>query len=84
MPALGHDLVHHDAKAPTCVEVGWEAYDACSRGDYTTYQEIATVDHTPGDLVWEKPYFIPGMYDLMTSLEPGQFLHFRDLARMLG
>ena len=30
-----HDLVHHDAKAPSCTEIGWDAYDTCSRCDYT-------------------------------------------------
>ena len=35
-----HDLVHHDAKAPTCTEIGWNAYEACSRCDYTTYVEL--------------------------------------------
>ena len=24
--ALGHDLMHHDAKAATCTEIGWDAY----------------------------------------------------------
>ena len=46
--ALGHDLVEHAAKAPTCTEIGWEAYETCSRCDYTTYQEIAATGHTPG------------------------------------
>ena len=37
-----HDLVHHDAKAPTCTEKGWDAYETCSRlgCDYTTYVEL--------------------------------------------
>ena len=35
-----HDLVHHDAKAPSCTEIGWNAYEACSRCDYTTYAEL--------------------------------------------
>ena len=43
--ALGHALEHHDAKAPTCTETGWEAYDACSRCDYTTYEELAALGH---------------------------------------
>lgn len=38
--ALGHDLIHHDAKAPTCSSVGHIAYDTCSRCDYTNYEEI--------------------------------------------
>ena len=43
--ALGHDLVHHDAQAATCTEIGWEAYDTCSRCDYTTYQAIPMSKH---------------------------------------
>ncbi|MBO4539708.1 MAG: hypothetical protein J5781_05480, partial [Clostridia bacterium] len=43
--ALGHDLVHHDGQAATCTEVGWEAYDTCSRCDYTTYEEIPALGH---------------------------------------
>ena len=38
--ALGHDLVHHEAKEPTNDSVGWNAYDSCTRCDYTTYVEI--------------------------------------------
>ena len=45
IPALGHDVVHHDAKASTCTEVGWEAYDTCSRCDYSTYKEIPALGH---------------------------------------
>ncbi|MBR6890511.1 MAG: hypothetical protein IKN05_05935, partial [Clostridia bacterium] len=37
IPALSHDLAHHAARAATCTETGWSAYDACSRCDYTTY-----------------------------------------------
>ena len=43
--ALGHDLVHHEAQAATCTEIGWEAYDTCSRCDYTTYEEIPALEH---------------------------------------
>lgn len=36
-----HALVHPSAKAPTCTEIGWNAYEACSRCNYTTtYQEL--------------------------------------------
>ena len=35
-----HDLVHHEAKAPTCTEIGWDAYEACSRCNYTTRKEL--------------------------------------------
>ena len=42
---LGHDLVHHAAKAATCTEAGWSAYDTCTRCDYTTYSAIAALGH---------------------------------------
>ena len=44
--ARGHELVHHEAKAPTCTEIGWDAYDTCKRCDYTTYVEIKATGHT--------------------------------------
>lgn len=40
-----HDLVHHDAQAPTCTEIGWDAYDTCSRCDYTTRKELPALNH---------------------------------------
>ena len=36
----GHDLVHFRAKAPTCTEIGWDAYDRCIRCGYTTRKEL--------------------------------------------
>ena len=40
-----HDLVHHDAKAPSCTEIGWDAYETCSRCDYTTRKELPALNH---------------------------------------
>ena len=40
-----HNLEHHVAKAATCTEKGWEAYDTCTRCSYTTYKEIPALDH---------------------------------------
>lgn len=40
-----HDLVQHAAKAPTCTEKGWDAYDTCSRCDHTTYTELPALNH---------------------------------------
>ena len=39
--------MHHDAKAPTCTEIGWDAYDTCSRSgcNYTTYVELPALNH---------------------------------------
>ena len=44
--ALGHDLIHHDAQAPTCTAIGWDAYQTCSRCDYTTYAEKPALGHS--------------------------------------
>ena len=54
--APGHDLEHHEAKAPTCSEIGWDAYDECKRCDYTTYHELGTTDHTWGEWVLKDGY----------------------------
>ena len=42
-----HDLLHHDAKAPTCTEIGWDEYDACQREGctYTTKVELPALKH---------------------------------------
>ena len=53
---LGHDLIHHDAVAPTCTEIGWDAYDTCSRCDYTTYVEIPATGHTYESVVTAPTY----------------------------
>ena len=39
IPALGHSEVEHEAKSPTCTEIGWDAYVTCKNCDYTTYEE---------------------------------------------
>ena len=40
-----HDLVQHAAKAPTCTEIGWDAYDLCVSCGYTTYVELPALNH---------------------------------------
>ena len=40
-----HDLEQHAAKAPTCTEIGWDAYETCSRCDHTTYAELPALNH---------------------------------------
>jgi len=46
-PTLPHDIQHHDAKEPTCSEIGWNAYDTCKQEDckYTTYVEKPALSH---------------------------------------
>ena len=62
-----HDLVHHDAKVPTCTEAGWEAYDACQRDGctYTTKVEIPALEHDYTEKV-VKPTCEKGGYTLHT------------------
>lgn len=45
LEATGHTEVSHDAKQPTCTEVGWNAYVTCEICDFTTYEEIAAKGH---------------------------------------
>ena len=42
-----HALEQHAAKAPTCTEIGWDAYDRCIRSGcgYTTYRAIPALKH---------------------------------------
>ena len=42
-----HALEQHAAKAPTCTEPGWNAYEACSRFgcNYTTRKELPALNH---------------------------------------
>ncbi len=42
---LGHNLAHYDKLNPTCTEDGYEAYEECSRCDYTTYKTINKLGH---------------------------------------
>ena len=51
IPATNHKdtLVKVDAKAPTCTEIGWDAYEYCTECDYTTCVEIPVVDHADAD-----------------------------------
>lgn len=43
-----HDIKQYAAKAPTCTEPGWGAYEACQREgcDYSTYAEIPASGHS--------------------------------------
>ena len=40
-----HALKQRAAKAPTCTEIGWDAYEGCTRCDYTTYVELPALNH---------------------------------------
>ena len=52
--SLGHDLVHHEKLDPTCEEAGHEAYDTCTRCDYTTFKEIPAIGHTTSKWIIDK------------------------------
>ena len=50
IPALGHDVVEHEAQAPTCTEIGWDAYETCARcEDYNTFVKINALGHAWGE-----------------------------------
>lgn len=46
LDATGHTLVFHEAQEPTCTAIGWNKYEACENCDYTTYEELPTLDHS--------------------------------------
>ena len=45
LPALGHNIITHEAQEPTCTVIGWNAYETCARCDYSTYVEIPALEH---------------------------------------
>jgi hypothetical protein len=42
---LGHDVVLHDGKEPTCTEDGWYEYETCTRCNYSTFEKIPATGH---------------------------------------
>ncbi len=46
IPETGHDIATVAAKAATCTEIGWDAYEYCNKCDYTTYSEIDALGHS--------------------------------------
>ena len=52
-PALGHDYIAYEAQEPTCEESGWEAYQSCSRCEYSTYCELPAYGHVYNTVVTE-------------------------------
>ena len=49
------DLVSYDAKDPSCTQIGWEDYVACSNCDYTTCVEIPALGHDEVDCEAKAP-----------------------------
>ena len=49
--ALGHSLVYHEAKEPTCTEIGWYSYYDCERCRYNTYSVRYELGHSYTDKV---------------------------------
>ena len=43
--ALGHNLQTHQAQNANCNQVGWDAYETCTRCDYTTYAGEIPMQH---------------------------------------
>ncbi len=55
MEIRGHDIIHHSEKPVSCENIGWNAYDTCTRCDYSTYQEIAPIGHEYKDEIVLEP-----------------------------
>lgn len=69
VPALGHDMVHHEGKDATCTEKGWKEYDSCNRCGHTTYEEIPAKGHSYGEwtTVKEPSFFEDGLMQRVCS-----------------
>jgi len=51
VPTGAHDYVNHDAQAPTCTEIGWNAYRTCNTCDLNEYVEIPATGHSHSSVV---------------------------------
>ncbi len=40
-----HNEVSHEAKTPSCTEIGWDAYVTCTDCNYCTYKELPSLGH---------------------------------------
>ena len=63
--AFGHDIVEVEAKAPTCTQVGNEAYEYCTACDYTTYVEIPALTHTDANCDYKCDYNCGYVYETL-------------------
>ena len=43
--ALGHDYIPHEGQDASCFKPGWKSYEACSRCDYSSYEELPAIGH---------------------------------------
>ena len=68
--AVGHDLHDVIAKAPTCTEAGWNAYQACRREGcgYSTYQELPASGHRFGEPTVYEPNYHQEGYSVHTCI----------------
>ena len=82
---LGHDRIDHEAKAPTCTEIGWDAYQTCSRCDYTTYKEKPALGHSGATGAGIAPTCTePGLTEETYCLRCGQTLFSQTVIPALG
>ncbi len=50
-----HNIVTVEARAATCTEAGWDAYEYCTDCDYTTKVEIPALGHELADVAAKDP-----------------------------
>ena len=60
-----HTLVQKDAKAPTCTEIGWDAYESCTECDYTTYEVLPAITHTDANCDYKCDYNCGYVYETL-------------------
>lgn len=54
--ALGHDKIKHEAKTPACNDAGWDAYETCSRCNYSTKAEKYAPHNWKSEYLFDSEY----------------------------
>lgn len=78
---LKHTAINHEAKAPTCTEIGWNTYVTCSRCDYTTYQEIPATGHSTTSHEAKKPTCTEIGWNAYVTCDKCDYTTYEELAK---
>lgn len=78
---LKHTAINHEAKAPTCTEVGWNAYVTCSRCEYTTYAEIPATGHSTTSHEAKKPTCTEIGWNAYVTCDKCDYTTYEELAK---
>ena len=81
-PALGHNIAYYEARRATYSSVGWDAYEACSRCGYSTYNEIPMVE-IPMIEDYETFFFYLGLLESIAYMYSAEYAPDTDPAELV-